>query len=189
MTAVPLPQSFSAEEYLEHEKNAPVRHEFLAGQIYAMAGASETHNIIALNVAAEVRAQLLGGPCRVFISDMKVRVREADTFYYPDVFVTCDAEDREPYYKERPRVVIEVLSPGTEAVDRREKLLIYRKLASLDEYVLVSQTRQRIEVYRRDRHDGSWPVTVYGAGDRLRFESIDVELPVAAVYAGVLSST
>lgn len=181
MPAHPHPRPLSPEEYLASEPEAAVRREYLAGQLYAMAGSSDRHNTIALNVAAELRARLKGGPCRVFITDMKIRIREAETFYYPDVFVTCDPADREPLYKEHPKVVFEVLSPTTETTDRREKLLIYRQLASLEEYVLIGQDRRRVEVFRRA---AGWLPEVLVGEDALRLESLGVELALAEVYAG-----
>lgn len=181
MSAHAHPRPLSPEEYLESEPAAAVRREYLAGQLYAMAGSSDRHNTIALNIAAELRARLKGGPCRVFITDMKILVRAAETFYYPDVFVTCDPADREPLYKEHPKVVFEVLSPTTEATDRREKLLVYRQLPSLDEYVLVSQDRRRVEVFRRA---GGWLPEVLVGEDVLRLESLGVELGLGEVYAG-----
>ncbi|NJL28645.1 MAG: Uma2 family endonuclease [Thermoanaerobaculia bacterium] len=173
----------SAEEYLESEPAAEARREYLAGQLYAMAGSSDRPNTIALTLAAELRARLKSGPSRVFITDMKVRVREADTFYYPDVFVTCDPADREPLWKEHPKAVFEVLSPTTEATDRREKLLVDRLLSSLEEYVLVSQDRRRVEVFRRA---AAWQPVELAGEEVLRLESLGVELELADVYAGIL---
>jgi len=119
--------SLTVAEYLESEKSSPMRHEYLAGQVYAMGGTSATHNLIAGNVFARLRAHLRGRPCRVFISDMKVRIEAVDFFYYPDVLVICDPEDSEEYFKTRPCLIIEVASPTTALIDKREKLLAYQK--------------------------------------------------------------
>jgi Uma2 family endonuclease len=163
----------TVEEYLAGEKVSDIRHEYIAGQVFAMAGASEAHNLIAGNVHSRLRAHLRGTQCRAFISDMKVRIEAADTFYYPDVAVTCDPEDKEAYFKTRPCLIVEVLSPHTAVTDRREKRLAYRKLKSLREYVLISQDEMLIEVYRRNAQ-GRWEIEKLGPHDELRFESLPV---------------
>ncbi len=145
----------SAEEYLHGESLAEVRHEYVGGQVFAMAGADERHNRIALNFAFHLRAAARKGPCGVFISDMKVRVRENDAYYYPDVLLTCDQNDQEALYKTAPCLIVEVLSPTTETIDRREKLAAYRTLPSLRYYILAEQDQRRIEVFWRGE-DGEW---------------------------------
>ncbi len=146
-------------EYLEGEQHSDIRHEYLAGQVYAMAGAGEKHNIIALNIASKLRSAVRGTPCRVFISDMKVRVEHNDAYYYPDVMVTCDPQDTESLHKRLPCLIVEVLSPATEAIDRREKLIAYRTLPSLRYYLLVSQEKRQVECYTRDA-DNRWLIAV-----------------------------
>jgi Uma2 family endonuclease len=177
-----LPQC-SADEYLRHEAQGRMRHEYVAGQVYAMAGASEAHNTIALNVAARLREHLRSGPCRVFISDMKLRVEAADAFYYPDILVTCDPSDSGEYVKERPCLIVEVTSPSTAMTDRREKLLAYRSLATLREYVLIDSTSRRVEVYRRDAQ--GWAVEVPNESELLVLESVDYRLGLDAIYEDV----
>ena len=174
----------SYEDYLAYEQRSGDRHEYVAGQIYAMVGTTDRHNVIAGNIYVALRAQLRGGPCRVFMSDVKVRIEVADASYYPDVFVTCDSCDQDPYVKHYPCIVVEVLSPPTEGTDRREKLLNYRKLDSLQEYVLVDSDRQRIEVYRREA-DGGWTVDTLSGDETLELNSVAVTLPLAEVYAEV----
>ncbi len=137
------------QEYLDGELQGDIRHEYLAGQVYAMAGAGEKHNRISLNMAFHLRAAARGKPCGVFISDMKVRVEQSDTFYYPDVMVTCDPQDTESLYKRLPCLIVEVLSPSTEAIDRREKFFAYRSLPSLRHYLLISQDQRRVEWHSR----------------------------------------
>jgi Uma2 family endonuclease len=141
-------------EYLEGELQSDIRHEYLAGQVYAMAGAGEKHNRISLNIAFHLRAAARGKPCGVFISDMKVRVEQNDAFYYPDVIVACDPQDTESLYKRSPCLIIEVLSPSTEAIDRREKFFAYRSLPSLRHYLLVSQDQRRVEWHSRGEDSG-----------------------------------
>ncbi len=171
--------------YLEAERAAAVKHEYVAGEVFAMAGASKTHGTLALNAAFALRAHLRGGPCRVWMADMKVRVAAASAYYYPDVVVSCDARDLAPDapqdYLEAPRLVIEVLSPAIEMTDRREKWLAYRRLESLEEYVLVDQARPWVEVCRR-LPDG-WAQDIYSGAEAVTLESVGLVLPMAALYA------
>lgn len=174
---------YTAEEYLRREQQARVRHEYVAGQIYAMSGASAAQNTIALNVAARLREHVRGGPCRVFISNMKLRVEAADACYYPDVLVTCDPADTGERVKERPCLIVEITSPSTVMIDRREKLLAYRTLASLREYLLISSTSRRMELYRRDAQ--GWTVEIPGEGEALILESVGYRLAFDAAYEDV----
>ena len=160
----------SVEEYLALEEKSEVRHEYVAGHLFAMAGATEAHNVIAMNVSARVRPHLRRSGCRVFMVDMKVRVEAVDAFYYPDVMVTCEPFVAKSVFKSKPILLVEVLSPGTELTDRREKLSAYFKLESLIEYVLISQDEKRVELYRRDKR-GKIQMLVLGADDEVRFES------------------
>ncbi|MFA7240526.1 MAG: Uma2 family endonuclease [Sulfuricellaceae bacterium] len=142
-------------EYLEGEQRSEIRHEYLAGQVELIAGAGEKHNRIAGNLFFHLRAAARGKECGVFISDMKVRVEQNDAFYYPDVMVTCDPQDTEPLHKHTPCLIVEVLSPATEAIDRREKMTAYRTLPSLRYYLLVAQDKRQIEFFTR-ASDNRW---------------------------------
>ncbi|MBK7003430.1 MAG: Uma2 family endonuclease [Rhodoferax sp.] len=179
---------FTAAGYLEGEVHSTVRHEFVDGEVYAMAGAGEAHNLIALNVAARLRSAVRGGPCRVFISDMKLHVAAWNAFYYPDVMVVCNAADAHTHYKESPSVIVEVLSDSTAGIDRREKLLAYRTLASLREYVLIAQDKRQIDIYRRapDGANDVWLLESLGDGDLLQLESVEVGMSMAEVYEDVV---
>lgn len=173
------------EEYLAYEQASPTKHEFMNGQAFAMAGASEDHNVIASNLVACIRPRLRGSACRVFSSDMKLTIASADNAtYYPDVMVVCDRSDSNPYVKQKPCLLIEVLSPSTALLDRREKLFNYQKLESLQEYVLVSQSEVKVELYRRDR-DGGWLVQCLGVGDSLDLRSIDFAIALSEIYEDV----
>ena len=132
MEAVLSPELIGADDYLEGEKVAEVRHEFVAGQVFAMAGASEEHNLIAGNVFAALHDHLRGKVCRVFTLDMKVRlyISAAHLFYYPDVLVACEPRDSNRYFKRFPKVLVEVLSPETDRTDRREKSVGYTQTKS-----------------------------------------------------------
>lgn len=185
--ASPAPVSrLSTEEYLRAEENGAVRHEYVRGQLFDRVGGTDAHNLICQNVAYGLREALRGGPCRVFVVDMKVRIASVRVFYYPDVFVTCDPDDREAYFKEKPSLVVEVLSDSTESIDRREKFLNYELVPSLREYVLVHQKRHEVEVFRRESPKAAWTKSVH-TGDReeVRFESVGVTLAVSAIYEGL----
>ena len=150
----------TVEEYLKSEQDGEIRHEYVAGQIFAMAGASEEHNLIVGNIFALLRPHLRGSSCRAFVSDMKVKVKaqKADIFYYPDLLVTCDPNDRERYFKTNPNLIVEVLSDYTETTDKRENRINYQTIDSLQEYVLVSQDEIKVEIYRKD-NKGNWTVS------------------------------
>lgn len=173
-----------ADTYLSGEVDGDIRHEFVDGEVYAMAGAGHAHNLIALNVAARLRGLARGGPCRVFISDMKVRVAQWNAFYYPDVMVVCNPADAQTYYKESPSLIVEVSSPSTESIDRREKLLAYRTLASLREYVLIAQDKRQADLWRR-ADDGSWQLQTLAAGDVLQLETLGASLSLDEIYEDV----
>lgn len=177
-------QLLSVAEYLEAETESPVRHEYVDGQIFAMAGASDRHNRIAGTFYNRLDDHLGDGPCEPFISDMKVWVSES-VFYYPDVVVACDGPGADEYYRKNPRLIIEVSSPSTERIDRSEKLVAYKKIKSLKEYVIVSQDRVRVEVLRRARGDRwNWEVLTE-LTDELRLESVGLTLTLAEVYRRV----
>ena len=176
-------------EYLSGETLSRVRHEYVAGHVYAMAGASKAHNTIAGNFFARLRQHLRGTPCRGFIADMKVRVEQASTYYYPDVVVTCSERDTAPGapkdYLTDPLLLVEVLSPATESTDRREKMRAYALLDSLREYVLVDSRSQQVEVYRK-QPDGGWAQWIWSAGETARLDSVDLALPLDELYEDVV---
>ncbi len=180
----------SVPDYLKGEQTSPIRHEYLGGQIFAMSGGSEEHNRIALNIASLLRFHLRGSGCKTFIADMKVNIAIAkntsDIFYYPDVMVTCHSQDTEKYYKTRPCLIVEVLSPATKNLDRREKRLNYQTLPSLQEYVLVSQEEMKVEVYRLNQV-GNWSWEILGNSDILELKSVGLTLTMADIYDEVLT--
>jgi Uma2 family endonuclease len=176
----------TVEEYLELERTSAVRHEFVAGHVYVMAGGSERHNRIALALASRLLTAAAGSACRVMMSDMKVRVGES-LFYYPDVVVVCDPADAEPYFKTRPCLLVEVLSSTTEVVDRREKLHNYRRLESLQAYVLVDQDQPRIETYHRTEA-GGWRYDLAEGDGRVALPCPGVQMSVREIYGGLEST-
>jgi Uma2 family endonuclease len=173
----------SIEEYLKFEEGSPIRHEYVAGEIFAMSGASLEHELIGGNVFAAFHAHLRGGPCRSFINNFKLHleVNESKLFYYPDVMVACGpiADFR---FCTNPRLVVEVLSPSTERTDRREKAANYRQIPSLEEYVLVAQRSPEITIYRRSEH---WaPLILSSLEETAEFRSIELSLPLGQIYEG-----
>ncbi|MFH7030640.1 MAG: Uma2 family endonuclease [Heteroscytonema crispum UTEX LB 1556] len=178
----------TVEEYLQLEQTSEIRHEYLEGEIFAMAGASEEHNLIAGNIYALLRPHLRGTPCRAFVSDMKVqlKVQKADIFYYPDLLVTCDPNDRERYFKTRPTLIVEVLSNSTKTTDKREKRINYQSIENLQEYVLVSQEEIKVEVYRKDPQ-GNWLLEILGKDNELHLDSIGLTLTMADIYEDVIN--
>ncbi len=139
------------EAYLQREEKSNIKQEYIDGQVYAMAGTTDTHHTIALNLALLVRNHLRGSDCRVYFADVKACIEKRNCFYYPDIMVTCDPKDRETStYKRFPKLMIEVLSESTEAFDRGDKFNDYQTLDSLEEYVLVNSKHQRLETFRRN---------------------------------------
>src|SRR5438105_13987242 len=144
-------QFISVEDYLEGERYSEIRHEFVGGHVYAMAGASDDHNRIAGNVFSALHERLRGKRCEAFMVDMKLKIPDSPACYYPDVLVACDPADNAKYFRERPVVVFEVLSPETEQTDRREKWQAYALIPWLKVYVMVSQEKLELTVLRRGR--------------------------------------
>jgi Uma2 family endonuclease len=175
----------SVEEYLTTEPESPERREYVDGQVFAMSGATAAHNLISGNLFALLHAHLSGGSCRVYMADMKVRIKTGNCFYYPDVMVTCEPLVAQSVYNVAPVFIAEVLSPSTAQIDRREKLLAYRQILSLAEYMIVSQDSERIELYRRDA-DGHLVMTAYEAGEHIQLISVPGRfiLPVDSLYSG-----
>ncbi len=175
----------TVEEYVQGELISEVRHEYIGGQVYSMSGGSEAHNLLCGNIYSAIREHLRGGACRAFMADMKLRLSIAtdDIFYYPDVLVTCDPSDNEKYFKTMPVLIVEVLSPSTERLDRREKFLSYIRLPSLKEYVMVDQEKMLVTLFRQAN---DWkPEFLSERHATLRLPSIDFDLTLADVYEAV----
>ncbi|MDQ2694149.1 MAG: Uma2 family endonuclease [Pseudomonadota bacterium] len=171
----------SVPDYLTGERDGAVRHEYLSGDVYAMAGASRSHNVITFNAAGLLHAGLRP-PCQGYVADMKVHIRtpEGEWFYYPDVVVHCAGEAADDYI-ERPVLSVEVLSPDTARVDKYEKRLNYQRLDSLQEYVLIHQDFREVWVFRRSRQ---WEKEVYNEGT-IDFPSIGLTLGMDDIYNNV----
>jgi Uma2 family endonuclease len=180
------PGSFSVEEYLALETATGIKHEYVLGQVYALAGATEDHNRIALNIAAALLPGARAVGCRVVGSDQKLEAGD-HLYYYPDVQVLCDPTDNDPLIKRRPCVVVEVVSDSTEAIDRREKLLVYRGIPSLSLYLIVAQDHRDVTVHYRDG-SGTWLTRQAQANDHIRVKCLgDIELTLEAIYQDVVA--
>jgi Uma2 family endonuclease len=185
MIANRQPAYITLEEYLAAEASSEIKHEYQDGYVYAMAGASDAHVTIAGNLFAIIRNHLRGGGCRVYMSDMRVNLATRKSYYYPDVMVTCNPLDRElTHYKQHPCLIIEVLSTSTEAFDRGDKFSDYQQLESLKEYVLVSQTRQRVDYFQLSAQ-GLWVLQSYYLGDVLQLTSINCSIPVVDIFEDI----
>lgn len=179
---------YTPEEYLELERAAPYKSEYYAGEIFAMAGASPAHNILVAGIIAALVFRLRGTPCTTLASDIKVAPSPASRFSYPDVTVFCGSPQ---FYDEHqdvllnPMLIVEVLSPSTEAYDRGAKFAQYRRLDSLREYVLVSQTEARIEVFTRGA-EATWVLSeAVGLDAMCSLPSLDIILPLSEIYERV----
>jgi len=180
----------TAEEYLAAEARATEKHDYVDGAVYAMAGASEAHNIIAMNLYRLLGSQLRGKPCQPFGSDMKVWVRSepGQCFYYPDAMVACDAEDSGHGWRERPAVLFEILSEETRRVDEREKRLVYWRIPSLRAYVRLEQDKPAAVVDRRlpgTEPEGWLAESLEGLSAILRLPDVGLQLPLAELYERV----
>lgn len=186
MIASPQQPYITADEYLQMEDMSNIKHEYIDGQVYTMAGASDPHVTIAGNLFALLRSHVRGSGCRVYIADMKARIESLNRFYYPDVMVTCDPRDQEtPTYKRFSSLIIEVLSDSTEAFDRGDKFVDYQELDSLCEYVLINAKRQRVECFRRNEQ-GLWVLQSYTPQHpSFRLDSVDFEQTLEALYEDV----
>ncbi|MEM7793213.1 MAG: Uma2 family endonuclease [Cyanobacteria bacterium P01_C01_bin.118] len=182
---IAVPHYISPEEYLVLERQSAIRHEYRQGLVYAMAGGTDNHERIAFNLL-KIIDNYLGdaSDCRFHAGNVKVNYLD-DFFYYPDAFITCDSRDRKDrYIKRYPKLIVEVLSPSTEAFDRGDKFEDYQQLESLEEYVLISQDHQQVECQRR-MASGDWETVVYAGGDTAVLTSVGLEFVVAELYRGI----
>jgi Uma2 family endonuclease len=186
MIAQPQHLKMSVEAYLALDRESQdVRYEYIDGYAYLLAGGTPVHALIAANLISEINTQLRGGPCRVYTSDAKVRISQK-RYVFPDITVSCDERDHESDAEalHYPRLVIEILSPSTEAYDRGNKSSYYRACATIQEYVLVSTQKASVEVYRRTTNK-LWTLYPFGRGEQIELASIGVTLPIAAIYENV----
>jgi Uma2 family endonuclease len=170
----------TVQDYLRGEEHSEIRHEFIDGQVFAMGGASRRHGLLSVSLSLLLGPKAREKKCQLFIADMKVRlaISGKDIFYYPDLVLSCDVTDRASHFSQTPCLIIEVLSDTTERIDRREKMLAYQTLPSLEEYILVAQDYAQIEIYRR-RAD--WHPEIHTEGT-FTLECLDLTTTVAEVY-------
>lgn len=185
MAAEPRQSVMSVEEYLTLDRNSiEARFEFLDGHVYMLAGGTANHSIISANMIRELGLLLRGGPCRVYTSDMRIKLSER-RYVYPDVTVSCNERDRGAVETlQSPCLVVEVLSPSTEGYDRGKKFSYYRACPSIQEYVLVDTQWQAVEVYRR-ASENLWTFHPFGPGEQVELASLGVSFPIAALYENI----
>ncbi|MDV2993942.1 MAG: hypothetical protein N4J56_003596 [Chroococcidiopsis sp. SAG 2025] len=189
MIASPQLQWISPQEYLEWEPMQQLRHEYIDGEVFAMTGGTKPHNRIALNLVTALDSHLAQSSCEVYISDVKVQVATANSYYYPDVVVTCDPRDRESNsIIQHPCLIVEVLSPSTEAYDRGGKFARYRQLETLQEYILIDSEQIGVDCFRRNEQ-GLWVLYPYATEDTITLASVGLSIPVAALYRQVKFET
>ncbi len=173
----------SADEFLAWEAGQVERHEYVRGEVFAMAGGDDRNDLVAGNVYMALRQHLRGSPCKVFASDVKLQVDAADSFFYPDVMVTCSVADAASrLVKREPLLLVEVLSPATAAFDRGDKFAAYRSLPGLAEVLLIDIDRQRCDLYRKGT-DGLWVLHPSDPGAGVRLASVELEITAAELWA------
>lgn len=178
-------QPMTAADYLDWEETQEQRHEFVAGEVFPMAGAEDWHVTVSLNIAMALRQHLRGGPCQTYISDMRLQVEAANAYFYPDVMVTGDAADHASRrFKSHPVLLVEVLSDSTGHYDRGGKFAQYRRIASLREFALVDIARRATDVYRKGA-DGLWVLHPFVGDESVLFASVDLQLPAHELFADV----
>lgn len=176
--------NLTVDEYLKLELESHTRHEYIAGQIYPITAGSQRLKIITGNLVTRFRTHLIGTDYRIFSSDMKVRIEQLDIFYYPDVSVTCNQQDRHRYFKSHPCLVVEVYSPLTERLYRNEKLINYRQIETLQEYVLIDESKIKMDIYRQNNQN-KWFKETLTDSDNLYLSSVNLEMSLTDIYEDV----
>lgn len=185
MVANPQFQYMTPEEFLEWEKTQELRYEYIDGEVFAMTGGTKPHNRIAINFTTALDGFIGEKGCDIYINDVKVQLSPSGPYHYPDVVVTCDERDKESIdVVQFPCLIVEVLSPSTEAFDRGKKFTRYRQLSSLKEYILIQSDEIGVECFRRN-NEGLWVLHTYGNGDTLNLESIGFSIAVDKLYRQV----
>lgn len=180
---------FTPAEYLAWEEQQAFRYEYVDGAVYGMTGGSLNHSQIAMNFGTLLNNYLSGRHCRVLNSDAKVQISESNAFLYPDISVTCDERDRTAsQFVSYPCLIVEVLSPSTEAYDRGDKFGLYRLSPSLQEYVLVSTYSVKINIYRRNSRN-RWEIISYAAHEYVELESLNLSFPIEQIYENIIFET
>lgn len=174
-----------AAEYLKTERLSEIRHEYVDGDVFEMSGESRRHNIIAANCMIMIRSHLENSDCETYFEGVNLRVN-ATTYYYPDVVVTCETDNEvDEYVVQFPRLIIEVLSPSTALTDKREKLIAYKLIDSLQEYAIVWQDEMRIELHRRQDSEKWLSLFFTNPNDEITFASIDFKTTLSKIYSKI----
>ena len=188
MGVLKLKTKISVKDYLEGEKISPVKHEYVEGEVYAMAGTSDNHARIAGNIFVALSIYLRDSVCEPFASEIKVGATQ-NVYYYPDVLVSCEENPEDSHFRNNPILIIEVTSASTEHIDRREKLLFYQKMPSVQEYAVIDQHLINIELHRR-QPNGNWITYYYDNSDEeIEFQSVGLTLPINEIYRRVRFNT
>jgi Uma2 family endonuclease len=181
MVALPDRILMSVEEYFAWELTQQERHEFWDGEVVAMSGGTKKHNRVAINWVQQLNAAIGDRDCEVYISDVKVQVQANRKYFYPDVVMTCDQRDQDAQLVQYPCLIVEVLSPSTESVDRGTKFTYYRRFTALREYILIQPEQPIVEVFSRNQAD-KWELAEYGIDDVIQLESIGCAIAVKDLY-------
>lgn len=188
MGLLKLKTKISVAEYLEGEDISAVKHEYIDGDVYAMAGANDNHNLIGGDIYIALGTHLRNSSCQPFYSDMKVRVA-INIFYYPDILVSCEENSENRHFRNNPILVIEITSPSTERIDHQEKLLAYQRIQSVQEYIVIDQNRINIELHRRQT-DATWITYHFDeTDDEIEFQSVGLTMPISEIYRRVRFET
>jgi Uma2 family endonuclease len=189
-----LLKPLSEQDYLALENASVIKNELVGGVVHAMAGATDAHNTLAGNLFVACHGARRNSPCRPFMSEMRLRLEGGHTYYYPDVMVVCKPEDKDPLFKSQPCMLAEVLSPSTASIDRREKLIAYKQIPSLREYLIISQDQVHVEHHVRLSDEGNykhsnnsnWGLRTLGPGDSLELLCLPLTLSMDDLYASVV---
>jgi Uma2 family endonuclease len=183
--AEPIFNRMTPQKYLNWEETQEFKHEYVDGEVFAMTGGTIPHNLIALNLASILKAHLRGKGCRVFIADVKVRISESGPFYYPDIMVSCDQRDLNAFKLiQYPCLIVEVLSPSTEAYDRGDKFHHYQHLSTLQEYMLIDISKVSVDCYRR-LSARKWELQTYIAEEIIELASVGWQGAIELLYEDV----
>jgi Uma2 family endonuclease len=177
---------FTPEEYFAWEEQQKYRHEYLDGEVYTMTGGTINHSKIALNFGFLLKSHLRGGGCQVLTSDARVNIVRSNNYVYPDLSVTCDERDKNTsQFITHPCLIVEVLSPSTEAYDRGNKFRMYRRNPSLRDYVLVAANEMAVEIYHQ-AEDNKWDILNYQSGDLVELKSVGLTVSIEQIYEDII---
>jgi Uma2 family endonuclease len=186
MVAIPNSQYMTPQEYFDWEEQQPLKYEYINGEVFAMTGGTVNHGTIGANCHYQLKTHLRGGSCRPFIFDVKLGVSDNGPYHYPDVMVSCDERDkRATKIIYHPCLIVEVLSPSTEGIDRGKKFQNYRQISTLKEYFLISAEQMMVECFRLN-DKGLWELHIYNQGDEINLTSIDFKFPIELLYEDVI---